>query len=65
MYGECWFTGTFYFKHSGSQNATLKLLGREFHMVAAATTTELSPAFTCVRPTVSKLLFAERNAHKV
>ena len=24
MYGEYWFTGTFYFKHGGSQNATLK-----------------------------------------
>ena len=24
MYGECWFTGKFYFKHGGSQNATLK-----------------------------------------
>ena len=24
MYGECWFTGQFYFKHGGSQNATLK-----------------------------------------
>ena len=23
MYGECWFTGNFYFKHGGSQNATL------------------------------------------
>ena len=23
MYGECWFTGKFYFKHGGSQNATL------------------------------------------
>ena len=23
-YGECWCTGTFYFKHGGSQNATLK-----------------------------------------
>ena len=25
MYGECWFTGKFYFKHGGSQNATLSL----------------------------------------
>ena len=24
MYGECWFTGKIYFKHGGSQNATLK-----------------------------------------
>ena len=24
MYGECWFTGTFYFKPGGSQNATLR-----------------------------------------
>ena len=24
MYGECWFTGKLYFKHGGSQNATLK-----------------------------------------
>ena len=24
MYGECWFTGQFYFKHGGSQNATLR-----------------------------------------
>ena len=23
MYRECWFTGKFYFKHGGSQNATL------------------------------------------
>ena len=23
MYGECWFTGKLYFKHGGSQNATL------------------------------------------
>ena len=23
MYGECWFTGKNYFKHGGSQNATL------------------------------------------
>ena len=30
MYGECWFTGTFYFKHGGSQNATLKQLLNEF-----------------------------------
>ena len=31
------------------------LLGRAFHKVAAATTNELSPAFTCVRTTVNKL----------
>ena len=24
MYGECWFTGNFYFKHVGCQNATLR-----------------------------------------
>ena len=32
MYGECWFTGKFYFKHGGSQNATLRhgRLGRYF-----------------------------------
>ena len=24
MYGECWFTGKLYFKHGGSQNATLR-----------------------------------------
>ena len=24
MYEECWFTGKVYFKHGGSQNATLK-----------------------------------------
>ena len=24
MYGECWFTGKIYFKHGGSQNATLR-----------------------------------------
>ena len=24
VYGECWFTGKFYFKHGGSQNATLR-----------------------------------------
>ena len=29
---------------------------------AAATTNELFPAFTCVRTTVNKLLFAEHNA---
>ena len=23
MYGECWFTGKCYFKHGGSQNATV------------------------------------------
>ena len=23
VYGECWFTRKFYFKHGGSQNATL------------------------------------------
>ena len=38
------------------------LLGRAFHKVSAATTNELSPAFSCVRTTVNKLLFAERNA---
>ena len=37
------------------------LLGRAFHKVAAATTNELSPTFTCVCTTVYKLLFAERN----
>ena len=44
------------------QADVLMLLGRAFHKVAAATTTELSPAFTCVGTTVNKLLFAERNA---
>ena len=24
VYGECWFTEIFYFKHGGSQNATLR-----------------------------------------
>jgi len=24
VYGECWFTGKKYFKHGGSQNATLR-----------------------------------------
>ena len=43
------------------QADVLMLLGRAFHNVAAATTNELSPAFTCVRTIVSKLLFAERN----
>ena len=38
------------------------LLGGAFHMVSAATTNELSPAFSFVRTTVNKLLFAERNA---
>ena len=40
----------------------LMLLGRAFHKVAAATTNELSSAYKCVRTTVNKLLFAERNA---
>ena len=44
------------------QADVLMLLGRAFHKVAATTTNELSPAFTCVRTTVNKLLFAERNA---
>ena len=44
------------------QADVLMLLGRAFHNVAAATTNELSPAFTCVRTTVNKLLLAERNA---
>ena len=44
------------------QADVLMLLGRAFRKVAAATTTELSPAFTCVRTTVNKLLFAECNA---
>ena len=38
------------------------LFSRAFRKVAAATTNELSPAFTCVRTTVNKLLFTERNA---
>ena len=25
VYGECWFTGKIYFKHGGSQNATLNM----------------------------------------
>ena len=44
------------------QADVLMLLGRAFHKVAAATTNELFPAFTIVRTTVNKLLFAERNA---
>ena len=44
------------------QADVLVLLGRAFHKVAAATTNELSPAFTCVHTTVNKLLFAERKA---
>ena len=43
------------------QADVLILLGRVFHQVAAATTNELSPAFTCVRTTVNKLLFVECN----
>ena len=44
------------------QADVLMLLGRAFRKVAAATTNELSPSFSCVRTTVNKLLFAERNA---
>ena len=48
------------------QADVLMLLGRAFNKVAAAaaTTIELSPAFTCVRTIAiyNKLFFAERNA---
>ena len=44
------------------QADVLVFLGKVFHKVAAETTNELSPAFMCVRTTVNKLSFAERNA---
>ena len=44
------------------QADALMLLDRAFRKVAGATTNELSPAFTCVRTTVNKLLFTECNA---
>ena len=40
------------------QADVLMLLSRAFHKVVAATTNEISPAFTCVRTTINKLLFA-------
>ena len=37
MYGECWFTGNFYFKHGGSQNATLRQLANLFLQIYVTT----------------------------
>ena len=34
MYGECWFTGKFYFKHGGSQNATLNTMRNRTGVIA-------------------------------
>jgi len=38
VYGECWFNGKFYFKHGGSQNATLKSVAINTHTVDADAT---------------------------
>ena len=42
---------------ANKQADVFMLLGRVIHTVAAATTNELSPAFTCVRETLNSYLY--------